>query len=82
MCRHSHHHSGNESSENTSDLRKILNQLRSFKLNTEVQFAITEEEMKTLRKKDHKYKSKTSSSKKHHFDSEEEKLERDSLRMA
>jgi len=29
--------------------------------NTDVQFAIMEEEIKTLKKKDHKYKSKASS---------------------
>jgi len=38
--------------------------------------------MKTLRTKDHKSKSKTSSPKKYHSNSEEEKPERDSLRMA
>ena len=59
-----------------------MNELRSFKLNTKVQFVIMEEEMKTLRKKDHKFKSKSSSSKKYISDSEEEKLERDNLRMA
>jgi len=64
MSRHSHHPIGNESSENTSNLRNFFNELRYFKLNIEVQFAIMEEEMKTLRKKDHKSKSKTSSSKK------------------
>jgi len=67
MSKHSHHQNGNESNENTLNLRKKLNKLRSLKLNTEVQFAIMEEEMKTLRKEDHKSKSKTSSSKKISF---------------
>ena len=34
-----------------------------MKINTDVQFANMAEEIKTLKKKDHKYKSKTSSSK-------------------
>jgi len=82
MSRHSHHHSGNESIENTSDLRKILDELHILKINTDVQFAITAEEMKALKKKEHKSKSKTSLSKKYHSDSEDEKPERDSLRAA
>jgi len=62
MSKHSLHHSDNESSENASDLRKILNEIRFVKINTEVQFSIVEEELKSLRKKDHKLKSKPSSS--------------------
>jgi len=56
MSRHSLHHSGNESSENASDLKKILNEIRYLKINTKVQFVIVEGELKTLRKKDHKQK--------------------------
>jgi len=33
-----------------------------MKINTDVQFAIMAEKLKTLKKKDHKYKSKDSSS--------------------
>jgi len=51
MSQHSYHHSGNESSENTSDLRKFLDELRILKINTDIQFAIMAEEMKTLKKK-------------------------------
>jgi len=36
MSRHSSHHSRNESSENKSDLRKILNEIRYLKIKTEV----------------------------------------------
>jgi len=54
MFTHFLHHNGNESSENASDLRKKLNKIRSLKINIEVQFVIVEEELKTLRKKDHK----------------------------
>jgi len=61
MSRHSHHHSGNESYDNASDLRKILEELQILIINTDVQFAIMAEEIKVLKKKDHKYKSKTSS---------------------
>jgi len=75
MSRHSHHHSGNESHDNTSDLQKILKEIRIMKINIDVQFAIMVEEMKTLKKKDHKYKSKTSSSKKYYYDSEDDKPE-------
>ena len=56
MSRHSLQHNGNKSSENASNLRKILNEIWSLKINTKVQFAIVEEELKTLRKKDHKQK--------------------------
>jgi len=56
-----------------------LNEIRSMKINTEVQFVIVEEELKTLRKKDHKLKSRTSSSKSCHS---EDKPERNSLRVA
>jgi len=80
MSRHSHHHSGNESNDNTSDLRKILEELWIMKINTDLQFAIMAEELKTLKKKEHKYKSKTSSSKRYQYDSEDEKPERDSMR--
>jgi len=62
MSKYSLHHSDNESSENASDLRKILNKIRLMKINTEVQFGIVEEELKSLRKKDHKLKSKPNSS--------------------
>jgi len=62
MSKHSLHHSGNKSSENASYLRKNLNEIRSSKINTEVQFSIVENELKSLRKKDHKLKSKPSSS--------------------
>jgi len=48
-------------SRNTSYLRKILEEIWIMKINTDVHFAIMAEEMKTLKKKDHKYKSKTSS---------------------
>jgi len=52
-----------------------------MKINTDVQFAIMAEELKTLKKKNHQYKSKTSSSKKYYYsDSEDEKLERNSMR--
>jgi len=71
MSRHSHHHSGIESHDNTSNLRKVLEEIWIMKINTDVQFAIMAEEMKALKKKDHKYKSKTSSSKKYYSDSEE-----------
>jgi len=37
--------------------------------------------LKVLRKKDHKSKSKTTSSRNYHSESEEEKQERDSLRV-
>ena len=43
---------------------KKLEELQIMKINTDVQFAIMAEELKTLKKKDHQYKSKTSSSKK------------------
>jgi len=39
-----------------------LNEIRCMKINTEVQFAIVEDELKSLRKKDHNLKSKPSSS--------------------
>jgi len=64
MSRNSHHYSGNESLDNTLDMRKDLEEITIMKINTDVQFAIMVEEMKTLKKKDHKYKTKTSSSKK------------------
>jgi len=51
-----------------------------MKINTNVQFAIMAEELKTLKKKDHKYKSKASSSKKYYSDSEDEKPEQNSVR--
>ena len=43
MSLHSIHHSGNESSENKSDLRKFLDEIRSLKINTEIKFSIVEE---------------------------------------
>jgi len=43
-------------------LRNFLNEIRSLKINTEVQFAFVEEELKTLRKKDIKSKTKPSGS--------------------
>jgi len=67
------------SSENGSDFRNFLNETRSLKIYTEVQFSIGEEELKTLRKKDNKKKSKTSSPKKIHL--EEERHERDTLKV-
>jgi len=79
MSKHSFHPSSNESQDNTSDFQKILEELRVMKINTDVQFAIMAEEIKTLKKKDHKYKSKASSSKKY-SSSEDERPERDSLR--
>jgi len=63
MSKHSFHPCSNESQDNTSDFQKILEELRVMKINTDVQFANMAEEIKTLKKKDHKYKSKTSSSK-------------------
>jgi len=80
MSRHSFHPSSNESQDNTSDFQKILEELRIMKINTNVQFAIMAEKLKTLKKKDHKYKSKASSSKSYYFGSEDEKPERNSLR--
>ena len=54
-----------------------------MKINTDVQFAIMAEELKTLKKKDHQYKSETSSSKKYYyFDSEDEKPEWNSMRAS
>jgi len=52
-----------------------------LKINTEVQFAIVEEEQKTLRKKDNKQKSRTSSSNSFHSKEENEKQEKNSLRV-
>ena len=63
MFKHSFHPSSNESQDNTSDFHKILEELRVMKIKTDVQFAIMVEKIKTLKKKDHKYKSKASSSK-------------------
>jgi len=53
MSQHSHHHSGNESHENTSILRKFLEEIQIMKINTDLQFVIMAEEIKTLNKKDH-----------------------------
>jgi len=61
------------------DFQKILEEFQVMKINTDVQFAIMAEEIKTLKKKDHKYKSKASSSKKY-SSSEDERPRRDSLR--
>jgi len=63
MSKHSFHPNSNESQYNTSEFQKILEELWVMKINTGVQFAIMVEEIKTLKKKDHKYKSKASSSK-------------------
>jgi len=79
MSKHSFHPSRNESQDTTSDFQKILEELRVMKINIDVQFAIMEEEIKTLKKKDHKYKSKANSSKTY-SSSEDERPERDSLR--
>jgi len=79
MSKHSFHPSSNESQDNTTDFQKILEELRVMKINTDVQLAIMAEEIKTLKKKDHKYKSKASSLKKY-SSSEDERPERDSLR--
>ena len=79
MFKHSFHLSSNESQDNTSDFQKILEELRVMKINADVQSAIMAEEIKTLKNKDQKYKSKASSSKKY-SSSEDERLERDSLR--
>jgi len=65
MSKHSFHPSSNESQDNTSNFQKILEELRVMKFNTDVQFAIMVEEIKTLKKKDHKSKSKASSSNKY-----------------
>jgi len=73
MSRHCLHHSGNESQHNTSDFWKILEEIQIMKINTDVQFTIMAEELKTLKKKDHMCKSKTSSSKKYYSNSEDEK---------
>jgi len=51
-----------------------------MKINTDAQFVIMVEELKTLKKKEHKSNSKTSSSKRYQSDSEDEKLKRDSMR--
>jgi len=51
-----------------------------MKINTDVQFAIMAKELKSLKKKDHKYKSKASSSKSYYSGSEVEKPEKNSLR--
>jgi len=61
MSKHSFHPSSNESQDNTSDFQKILEELQVMKINTDVQCAIITEEIKTLKKKDNKYKSKASS---------------------
>jgi len=51
MSKHSLHHNDNESNEHTSNLREILNEICSMKINIEVQFVIVEEELKSLGKK-------------------------------
>jgi len=79
MSKHAFHPSRNESLDNTSDFQKILEELWVMKINTDVQFGIMAEEIKTLKKKDHKYKSKANSSKKY-SSSEDERPERDNLR--
>jgi len=78
MSRHSFQPSSNESQDNTSNFQKILEELQIMKINTDVQFSIMAEELKTL--KDHKYKSKASSSKLYYSSSEDEKPEKNSLR--
>jgi len=52
MSQPSPHSSGNESSGNKSDLKLILNELQSLRISTELQFALVDEELKTLRKKE------------------------------
>jgi len=47
----SHHSSGNESS-GIFDLKMILNEIQSLRINTKLQFALVEKELKTLRKKE------------------------------
>ena len=59
-----------------------MEELRIMKINTDVQFAIMEKELKTLKNKEHKSKFKTSSSKRYQSDSEDKKPERDSMRAA
>jgi len=80
MSQHSSHHNGNESSENKSDLRKILNEIRYLKINTKVQFSIVEGELHTLRKKNEKEKL-TSSHSKENSESSKERSETHSLRV-
>jgi len=52
MYKHYPHHSGNESSENKSNLKIILNEIRSCKINTKAQFAIVKADLRTLRNKE------------------------------
>ena len=58
MSRRSYHHSDNEYSDRKNDLKAILNEIRMFKINTEVQFSMMGKEIKTLKEKEIKENAK------------------------